>query len=56
MEKVRVSYRLTPEAKRLLEAIARTLGISETAVIQVMIHERAAALRLTTAGPSTTGG
>ena len=42
MEKKRLtSMRLSPEAKRLLAAMAEKLSISQTAVLQLAIREKA---------------
>ena len=35
------SLRLSPEAKRLLVALAERLGISQTAVVEIAIREKA---------------
>jgi predicted DNA-binding protein len=35
------SIRLTPEAKRLLRALARRFGVSMTAMLELMIREKA---------------
>ncbi len=35
------SYRLTPEARRLLAALAEKKGISKTAVLEVLIRKEA---------------
>jgi predicted transcriptional regulator len=35
------SYRLTPEAKRLLDALAQKLGIRKTAALEIAIREKA---------------
>lgn len=39
--KVPVSFRLTEVAKQILAALARHLGISKTAVIELAIREKA---------------
>ena len=44
MEKVRISYRVTPAAKAVIEALARAMGISETAVVEVVMREKARSL------------
>ena len=36
------NVRLTPEAKRLLDELAKKLGISQTAVIEIAIRKLAA--------------
>lgn len=41
MEKVSTSIRLTPEAKRLLEAMAAKLGSPASAVMEAAIREKA---------------
>jgi predicted transcriptional regulator len=42
MEKKRLtSIRLSPEAKRLLTLLARTLSISQSAVLELSIREKA---------------
>lgn len=41
MEKVSTSIRLTPEAKRLLEALAEKLGLSHSGALEVAIREKA---------------
>ena len=35
------SYRLTPEARRLLAALAEKKGISKTAVLEILIRQEA---------------
>jgi predicted DNA-binding protein len=35
------SYRLTPEARRLLAALAEKKGISKTAVLEILIRKEA---------------
>ena len=35
------SLRLSPEAKRLLALLAQTLGISQTAVMEIAIRDKA---------------
>jgi predicted transcriptional regulator len=41
VEKVSTSVRLTPEAFRLLTAIAARLGVSQSAVMELAIREKA---------------
>lgn len=40
-EKVKTSFQLSPEAKRLLEATANRLQISQSAVLELAIREKA---------------
>ena len=42
--KSNTSVRLTPEATRLLKEMAKKLGISQTAVMEIMIREKAEAM------------
>jgi len=37
------SFRLSPEAKRLLAELSNKLGISQTAVLEILIREKAKA-------------
>jgi hypothetical protein len=39
--KTSTSYRMSPEAKRLLAALAEKLGIAQSAVLEVIIREKA---------------
>lgn len=41
MSKKKRSYTLTDEADRLLNAIAKKMGISKTAVLEIAIREKA---------------
>jgi hypothetical protein len=41
MVKKRTSYTLSDEAKRLLAKLAEKMGISQTAVLEVIIREKA---------------
>ena len=41
MKKLPTSLRLSPEAKRLLAALAERLGVSQSAVIELAIREKA---------------
>lgn len=41
MSKTKTSFTLTDEAKRLLELLAKQLGISQTGVIEIAIREQA---------------
>jgi hypothetical protein len=54
MKKVRISYRVTPEAKDLIATLARAMGISETAVVEVVMREKARGLGITLPQPSVT--
>jgi predicted transcriptional regulator len=40
MNKYPTSFRLSPEAKRLLSQIAKQNGISQTATIEILIREK----------------
>jgi len=40
-DKKSTSFRLTPEARRLLEVLALKFGISQTAVLELLIREKA---------------
>lgn len=40
-EKTTTSLRMTPEAKRLLQELAKKLGISQTSVIEIAIRRLA---------------
>lgn len=42
-EKLPTSIRLSPEAKQLLKALSDKLGISQVAVLEVLIREKAKA-------------
>lgn len=35
------SFRLSPEAKRLLKELSQSLGISQAAVLEIVIREKA---------------
>lgn len=39
--RVRISFRVTPDAAALLKALARAMGISQTAVVEVLVREKA---------------
>lgn len=39
--KKRTSYTLSEEAKRLLARLAEKLGVSQTAVLEILIREKA---------------
>jgi hypothetical protein len=39
--KTAISFRLTPEAIRLIKALAQALGIDQTAALEVAIREMA---------------
>jgi predicted DNA-binding protein len=41
MKKKATSLRLTEEGKRLLEALSQKLGVNQTAVIELLIREKA---------------
>jgi len=41
--KLATSIRLTPEAKRLMAALAKKLGVSLTAILEIAIREKAKA-------------
>jgi hypothetical protein len=41
MSKEPTSFRLSPDGRRLLGALARRLGVSRTAVLEVLIREKA---------------
>lgn len=52
--KGKYNFRLTDEAKSLLESIATTLGVSQTAVLEITIREKAAAMNITSKDPAST--
>ncbi len=39
MDKQSTSIRLTPEAKRLIRELAKKLGVSQTAIIEIAIRK-----------------
>jgi len=41
MSKIKTSFTLTDEAKRLLELLAKQLGISQSNILEILIRERA---------------
>ena len=41
MSKVKTSFTLTEEAKRLLEVLAKQLGISQSNLLELIIREKA---------------
>lgn len=36
-----ISFRLTPEAKRIIKSLAKNLGVSQAAIIEMAIREKA---------------
>lgn len=40
-EKKNTSFRLTPAARQMLEKLAAALGVSQTAVLELIIREKA---------------
>jgi hypothetical protein len=45
--KTLTSMRLTPEARRLLKLLAAKLGVSQAAILEVLIRQKAQEERLT---------
>ncbi len=41
MSTVKTSFTLTEEAKRLLEELAKKYGVSQTAILELLIREKA---------------
>ena len=40
-KKIKTSYGLTPECKRLLKLLAEKLGVSQTDIIEMAVREKA---------------
>jgi hypothetical protein len=49
--KLRTAFRLTPHGKAALERLAHELGVSQTAVIELLLRERLLALGITLPPP-----
>jgi hypothetical protein len=41
MSKEPTSFRLSPDGRRLLEELSRRMGVSRTAILEVLIREKA---------------
>lgn len=41
MNKTPTSFRLSQKAKRLIRALAKRMGVSQTAVLEILVREKA---------------
>lgn len=53
MNKLRKSFRLSSEADRLLKLMSDKMGISEAAILEMAIREKAAQMNISTNPPAT---